>query len=105
MAKVSYEQAREDHEYLWSIAPANDMTGGYVDQEDLAKLLKSPSKATARDLYVDQINYWFLAGPQEDDQAGEVPWHDPRVVEIAHRYAVAGAFDDDATDAKGPADE
>lgn len=105
MAKISYEQARADHEYLWSIAPANDMTGGYVDQEDLSKLLKSPTKATARDIYMNQIIYWFHAGPQDDDQAGEVPWDDPRVVEIALRHGEIGtADDDDLTDAKGVSD-
>lgn len=94
MGKVSYEQAREDHEYLWSIAPANDMTGGYVDQEDLGRLLKSPTKATARDIYVNQILYWFQAGPQEADAAGEVPWSDPRVVEIARCHGIAGTSEE-----------
>lgn len=65
MPKVTYEQARADHEYLWKISPAHDMTGAYEDQSDLARLLQSPSKATARDIYVDQIEYWFSAGPGE----------------------------------------
>ena len=94
MAKVTYEQARKDHEYLWSINPANDMTGGYVDQEDLDRLLKNPAKSTARDIYVSQIEYWFQAGPQGKDAADEVPWDDPRVVEIAQRHGAMGAPDE-----------
>lgn len=88
MAKVSYEQAREDHEYLWSIAAAYDMTGGYTDQEDLSRLLQNPTKSTARDCYVRQIEYWFQVGPTEEggDSRAEVPWDDPRVLEISSRY-------------------
>lgn len=62
MSKISYEQAYSDWEYLFSIGCAYDMTGGYVDQEDLKKLLKSPTKKTARDCLVNQIIYWFQVG-------------------------------------------
>ena len=34
---MTYEQAFKDHEYLWKIGPGYDMTGGYVDQEDLSR--------------------------------------------------------------------
>lgn len=96
MAKVSYEQAREDHEYLWSIAAAYDMTGGYTDQEDLERLLHNPTKSTARDCYVSQIIYWFQVGPTDKDGDGptEVPWEDPRVVEIAQRHSMMVAPDE-----------
>ena len=87
MRSISYEQAREDHEYLWGIAPAYDMTGGYVDQEDLALLLRSPTKKTARDCYCDQIRYWF-EGPDHNAERGLVPWHDPKVCEIAERHCI-----------------
>jgi hypothetical protein len=84
---ISYEQAREDHEYLWTTyGAANDMTGAYVDQGDLAKLLRSPTKATARDCYCDQIRYWFEAGPDSTAMScGD--WHtDPLVAEIRERH-------------------
>ena len=88
MARLTYEQARADHEYLWmTYAPAADMTGGYVDQDDLDKLLKSPTKRTATACYVSQIKYWFQIGP--DDQFGRIgnSWKgDPEVLEIAIRY-------------------
>lgn len=61
---ITYEQARKDHEYLWSkYAPAFDMSGAYVDQDDLDRLLRNPSKKTARAIYCAQINYWFRVGP------------------------------------------
>jgi len=82
--RVTYEQARADHEYLWSIAPADDMTGGYVDQEDLARLLKSPTKTTAAACYASQIAYWFQVGPD----GGSIPWNDARVQEIAERFGI-----------------
>ena len=91
--RISYEQAREDHEYLWSIAPAYDMTGGYVDQEDLQRLLENPTKATARDCYCSQIDFWFQNGPSGFDERALIPWHDARVVDIANRHCIATPFD------------
>jgi hypothetical protein len=82
---TTYEQAYSDHCYLWQeYGPAEDMTGGYVDQEDLAKLLKSPTKATARDCLVNQIDHWFMVGP--DSTAHQPDWSDARLQEIAERY-------------------
>lgn len=81
--KVTYEQAYADHCYLWqTYGSASDMTGAYVDQDDLSQLLKSPTKATARDCLVDQIVYWFDVGPED----GKIDWADPEVLEIAERY-------------------
>lgn len=83
---VSYDQATSDHSYLWdTYGSADDMTGGYVDQDDLTKLLRSPTKATARDCLVNQIIYWFQVGP---DNLGYTPIdrHDPILIEIAERY-------------------
>ena len=87
MSRVSYEQARADHEYLWeTYAPASDMTGGYVDSDDLKTLLESPTKATARDCYVRQIHYWFEAGPDLLVASNEEWRSDPRVREICSRH-------------------
>lgn len=84
--KVTYEQAYEDHCYLWqTYGAANDMTGAYVDQEDLARLLKSPTKATARDCLVNQIAHWFAAGPDGLCHQ-EIDHDDPTLIEIAERY-------------------
>ena len=66
---VRYAQAREDHEYLWrEYGAADDKTGAYVDQEDLARLLKSPTKATAAVIYEAQITYWFETGPSPEER-------------------------------------
>ena len=83
---MTYEQARADHEYLWSTyAPADDMTGAYVDQDDLDRLLKSPTKAMARKCYMAQIHYWFDAGP--DTALPLDDWrNDPEVAVIAERH-------------------
>lgn len=63
MSKITYEQAFEDHSYLWEMyGAAYDMTGGYSDQHDLDRMLRKPSKATARDCLHDQIVYWFQVG-------------------------------------------
>lgn len=82
---MKYEQAKADHAYLWSIAPGHDMTGGYVDQDDLVRLLASPTKATATECFQRQIEHWFTAGP-------DMQWLRPhlldegRVREIADRH-------------------
>lgn len=87
MPRISYKQARADHEYLWGIAPASDMSGAYVDQSDLAKLLRSPTKATARDCYCAQIAYWFQAGPDSGGHGNvAIDWSDPVIQEIADRH-------------------
>lgn len=87
MARITYEQAYADHSYLWTTyGPAHDMTGGYVDQDDLAKLLASPSKATARKLLCRQIDYWFEVGP--DISTNSVDLNDPILREIYERYEI-----------------
>jgi hypothetical protein len=90
VSKVSYEQAYRDHQYLWEThGSAADMTGAYVDQEDLARLLKSPTKATARDCLVDQIEWWFTAGTDEDRNApAKAMESDAMVRKIAERYDI-----------------
>ena len=86
---MNYKQARKDHEYLWAIGPAYDMTGGYVDQEDLERLLKCPTKAMATKCYHDQICYWFDYGCEDNHYSLEtIPWDDPMVVEIAERHGI-----------------
>lgn len=100
MAKITYEQAFEDHSYLWEIyGPADDMTGAYTDQEDLARLLKSPTKATARDCLERQIEYWFQAGPDHthsaQDSVSTLIENDPMVREIAIRYGIIDDYDDE----------
>ena len=91
---ITYAQAYKDHSYLWAIAPADDMTGAYVDQEDLEKLLAMPTKATARDCLVNQIEYWFERGPDRHlvDQPVEGTYESivsmyPEVEDICERYS------------------
>ncbi len=84
---MGYKQAYNDHCYLWDIASAADMTGGYVDQEDLAKLLKNPTKKQAEECLTDQITYWFQVGPDPYDAPLEF-WRDRRVKAIARRYCM-----------------
>lgn len=88
--KITYEQARADHEYLWAIGDAYDMTGAYTDQDDLVELLKSPTKQTATRCYCRQIGYWFHKGP-DINGAGRSDWrelNDPVVTEIAGRHGI-----------------
>lgn len=88
MAKATYEQAYSDHTYLWTTyGAAADMTGAYVDQEDLALMLRKPNKVTARDCLVRQIEYWFYAGLDETHERNEIDWDDSRLQEIKERYS------------------
>ncbi len=85
MSWISYEQAWADRLYLWSeYGPADDMTGAYVDQGDLEKLLRSPTKATACACLCRQIDYWFRRGPCETDRQPDPT--DERLQEIAERH-------------------
>jgi hypothetical protein len=83
---ISYNQAFKDHQYLWAeYGPASDMTGGYVDQDDLDLLLAKPTKATALKCLESQIRYWFEVGPEGDCRRPDRD--DPRLLEIMDRYA------------------
>ena len=88
---MTYEQAYKDHCYLWGIGGAQDMTGAYVDSEDLEKLLKSPTKKTAKDCLCRQIKFWFEIGPDVMSGTSD-PQHwietDERVADIAERHRV-----------------
>ncbi len=89
---MSYKQAYEDHKFLFGIGAASDMTGGYVDSEDLDKLLKSPTKKTAESVLWSQITYWFQVGTEAGcgDYDGMMPIElvdeFPRIREIAEDY-------------------
>ena len=67
MNLMTHEQALADHDYLWrTYGPAKDISGGYVDQDDLAKLLRKPTRSVARDALCNQIRYWFAVGPDAE---------------------------------------
>ena len=66
---MTYDQAFKDRQYLWSISPAWDMTGGYVDQRDLEEMFRSPTKATAKVCLCRQIRYWFSMGPETEGES------------------------------------
>lgn len=86
MAKVTYEQAFADHAKLWSISPASDMSGGYVDQEDLAMLLASPTKKTALFCLERQIGYWFQVGTVSGKRYEDLVNEYPELEAIKERY-------------------
>jgi hypothetical protein len=86
---MKYEEIYKDWLFLWNVGAANDMTGGYVDSEDLFKLLKNPSKKTAYECLISQITYWFQNGP---DIMGKVPEYyeiiknNPEVKDLYEKY-------------------
>lgn len=89
---MTYEEVYKDWDYLFNtISHANDMTGGYVDSEDLEALLKKPSKSTAKKCLVCQINYWFDAGIEYSNEHKGKTVFDlineyPEILVIADRY-------------------
>jgi hypothetical protein len=91
-SRITYDQAYRDREALWNIGPANDMTGAYEDQGDLEKLLAKPSKVTARNCLIDQIDYWFTVGIDDGGKGGSKEARDRAIntdrgiADIAKRY-------------------
>lgn len=89
---MSYKQTYADHKYLFDIGPAADMTGGYVDSEDLDKMLKTPTRKMAESCLLHQIQYWFQAGTEDmgGDNCNKMPIdlvdEFPRIIEIAEDY-------------------
>lgn len=88
MAKVAYDVAYRDHQYLWAIGSAYDMTGGYVDQDDLKRMLKTPTKTMAAKCLSNQINYWFQSGTEQgvNQQVEGLLETDPMVRAIYERH-------------------
>lgn len=76
---MSYKQAFEDWSYLWAYGAAEDMTGAYVDQGDLDKLLRSPTKKTAQECLESQIAYWFQVGPDPFQDKGPFSLFIPQI--------------------------
>lgn len=89
---MTYEEMYADWEYLFKqVGCADDMTGGYVDSEDLDAMLKSPTKATAKRCLSRQIGYWFQTGIQFDrglsgKSISELIEIYPKIEEIADRH-------------------
>ncbi|MGR5328591.1 hypothetical protein [Photobacterium damselae] len=92
MAK--YEEVYSDWEYLFkTVGFADDMTGGYVDSEDLEDLLKNPSKKTAKGILFRQIDYWYSEGIEYSNEHKNKTVFDlieeyPRIAEIADAYGI-----------------
>ena len=88
---MKYEEIYKDWNYLFRrVGFAADMTGGYVDSEDLDELLKSPSKSTACKCLRRQITYWFQVGLEQDcEHLGKTIYElcdeFPEIREIAER--------------------
>ena len=68
------------------------MTGGYIDQDDLAALLSNPTKATAARCYGNQIRHWFHAGPEPSGKGSDGWKTDPEVAAIADRHEATGDY-------------
>ena len=88
---MTYEQALKDWKTLWKIDCASDMTVGYVDQEDLDRLLHFPTKKTAKECLCRQIGYWFQAGTESNPvtcNPGELIEKYPHVRVIAERHGI-----------------
>ena len=88
---MSYKKTYDDHKFLFDIGSASDMTGGYVDSEDLDEMLKTPTKKTAENCLLRQINYWFEVGTESGGKNGGMSALDlvdefPRIREIAEEY-------------------
>ena len=84
---MTYQQAFADWSYLWeTYGEADDMTGGYVDQNDLRFLLLSPTKTTAKRCLERQIAYWFDVGPDATSARTFPSFDDPVLVDMAERY-------------------
>lgn len=82
----SYDQVRADWEKLWSIDSAHDMTGGYVDSEDLERMLKTPTKKMAASCMTRQIDHWFSVGTESCGPSEHFINSDSEVRDIAERY-------------------
>lgn len=91
---MTYDELYKDWDYLFNkIGVADDMTGGYVDSEDLEMLLKKPTKATAKMCLWRQLDYWFQAGMEYSNEHERKTIEDlieeyPKIETIADKYDI-----------------
>lgn len=87
---MSYAEVYKDWKYLFDISPAYDMTGGYEDQYDLAKMLENPTKKQAEECMKNQIDYWFQVGPEDFEFKNwdRLKEDFPEVDEIREKYYI-----------------
>ncbi|MBA1280288.1 hypothetical protein [Stutzerimonas stutzeri] len=95
MSRTTHAIAYRDRQYLWRFSPARDMTGAYVDQQDLERLLEKPTKTMAVRCLENQIEYWFQAGTEDGGktQVAELLQTDAEVRAIYERHI--GTLPDD----------
>ena len=92
---MTYEQAREDCEYLFSAhGPSCDTDASIMNECGLLDILiEYASTDAAKEYCRDQIDYWFRVGPVEVSRRTE--WcTDIRVEDIAHRHGLASQLED-----------
>lgn len=93
MASI-YERTYADWKYLFdTVGVAHNMTGAYQDQYDLDRLIRSPSKATAVKVMMNQMAYWFRSGIEFNEMHMNKSIYDlvleyPRIADIADTISV-----------------
>lgn len=79
--KANYEQRQRDYEYLVAHhgEHADDLTGGFVEGDELFRLLKNPCKKLADEIYWSLITHSAVCGFEngvepdlEDDEVCEI---------------------------------
>lgn len=98
---MTYDEVRKDWKVLFKeYGEAYDMTGGYVDQEDLELMLENPTKRQAKYCMMQQIGYWFQVGPDisefesAKDNLQRLLETDPVIQGIAEKYGYGSDGDE-----------
>ncbi len=74
---ITFAEAKKMRTYLWeTYGDAHDYCGAYCADEEFDKLLARPTKAMARQMYLDQICYWFQVGPEDNTKSPHC-WYEP----------------------------
>lgn len=72
---MTYEQAKKDYKFLYSIAEVEDLIG---IESEMWTLMENPTKETAKRLYQNAIELWFR----------EHGMNDSRALAIAERHSI-----------------
>lgn len=82
-----YEQAKRDYNYLVAHHGnhVNDLTGGYVADEEYFRLLENPTKTNAYYHYCNLITYYATAGYENGVKGGRPDFEDDEVCSIFRR--------------------
>lgn len=87
---MTFEEVKKDYLELMGIGIPQDMTGGFVAEEHMERVIRNPTKSNAKRYMLDVINYGFQAGTYWNTEVnGEIHIEDNEIVNAMYEKYIA----------------